>query len=61
MARHNDLGKEGEQAAANYLVKQGYTIRHRNWFFEKFELDIVAEKEGWLVVVETTTTLSIPS
>jgi putative endonuclease len=52
MAQHNDLGKEGEQAAANYLVKKGYTILHRNWFFEKYELDIVAEKDGWLVVVE---------
>lgn len=52
MAQHNDLGKEGEQAATNYLVKQGYIIRHRNWFFEKLELDIVAEKDGWLVVVE---------
>jgi putative endonuclease len=52
MARHNDLGKEGEEAAANYLEKNGYVIRRRNWFFEKFELDIVAEKVGWLVVVE---------
>jgi putative endonuclease len=52
MARHNELGKEGEEAAANYLEKNGYVIRRRNWFFEKFELDIVAEKEGWLVVVE---------
>lgn len=52
MAQHNELGKEGEEAAANYLIKHGYTIRHRNWFAEKLELDIVAEKDGWLVVVE---------
>lgn len=52
MAQHNDLGKEGEDAAAAYLIKNGYSIRHRNWFFGKFELDIVAEKDGWLVVVE---------
>jgi len=61
MARHNDLGKEGEDAAAAYLINNGYIIRRRNWFFEKFELDIVAEKEGWLVVVETKYTLNIPS
>lgn len=52
MARHNDLGKEGEDAAAAYLIKKGYVIRHRNWFFDKFELDIVAEKDHTLVIVE---------
>ncbi|MBP1640464.1 MAG: hypothetical protein H6Q17_2047 [Bacteroidetes bacterium] len=31
MARHNELGKEGEEAAANYLAKNGYIIRRRNW------------------------------
>ncbi len=52
MAQHNELGKEGEEAATNYLIKHGYVIRHRNWFAEKLELDIVTEKDGWLVVVE---------
>ena len=52
MAKHNELGQEGEQSAANYMVKNRYVIRHRNWHAEKLELDIVAEKDGWLVVVE---------
>ena len=55
MALHNDLGKEGEARAANYLMEHGYKIRHTNWFYDKMELDIVAEKEGWLVVVEVKT------
>jgi putative endonuclease len=55
MADHNKIGHEGEVAAANYLIKKGYTIRHTNWFFGKMELDIVAEKEGWLIVVEVKT------
>ena len=28
MAKHNELGKEGENAAAEYLMSKGYSIRH---------------------------------
>ena len=31
MASHNELGKEGENAAVKYLLEKGYEIRHRNW------------------------------
>ncbi|KAA6319399.1 hypothetical protein EZS27_030704, partial [termite gut metagenome] len=31
MAEHNTLGKDGEEAAVNYLLKHNYVIRHRNW------------------------------
>ena len=55
MARHNELGNEGEIFAQNYLKRLGYTIKHVNWTFGKLELDIVAEKDGWLVVVEVKT------
>ncbi len=52
MAEHNKLGAEGEQIAANYLVDKGYAIRERNWRFGKHELDIIAETDDYLVVVE---------
>lgn len=55
MATHNVLGKEGEDAAAAYLVKRGYTLRHRNWRCGHKELDIVAEDHHELVVVEVKT------
>lgn len=55
MAEHNLLGKEGEDLAADYLNRNGYVIRHRNWRFRHLELDIVAEKDGLLVVVEVKT------
>ena len=51
MAKHNELGKEGENAAAEYLMSKGYSIRHRNWHSGKRELDIVAQKDGELIVV----------
>ena len=37
--------EEGENAAAEYLMSKGYSIRHRNWHSGKRELDIVAQKE----------------
>lgn len=54
MAEHNELGKEGEKAAREYLCAKGYKIRHHNWqaLGSKNELDIVAEKDGQLIVVE---------
>ena len=55
MAAHNRLGKEGEDAVAAYLERQGYTILHRNWRKNRLELDIVAMHEVELVVVEVKT------
>ena len=55
MAQHNDLGKEGENFAAAFLEKNGYKILDRNWMFQKAEIDIIAEKEGILAVVEVKT------
>ena len=55
MAQHNDLGNLGEERAQAYLSSKGYKILHTNWVVGKLELDIVAEKDGWLVVVEVKT------
>ncbi|MBK9190664.1 MAG: YraN family protein [Crocinitomicaceae bacterium] len=55
MAYHIELGKAGERMAAEYLVKKGYEILHRNYSFKKSELDIVAKKDDVLIVVEVKT------
>lgn len=55
MAEHNDLGEAGELEAQNYLRTKGYKIRDVKWTSGKLELDIVAEKDGCLVVVEVKT------
>lgn len=55
MAQHNELGKKGESAAIEYLKKNGYQIRHINWYRGHFELDIVAQTESELVIVEVKT------
>lgn len=55
MARHNELGVIGEKAAREHLLGKGYTILDVNWHFAKDELDIIAEYEKFLVVVEVKT------
>ena len=55
MAAHNDFGIVGEDKAVNYLIREGYLILDRNWKSGHKELDIVAEKDETLVVVEVKT------
>lgn len=52
MADHNELGKEAENLAAEYLIKNGYKILVRNFRFKKNEVDIIAEKDNQIIVVE---------
>lgn len=52
MAEHNELGKLGEDLAADYLKKNGYQIVERNWVFQKAEIDIIALKGEVLAIVE---------
>lgn len=59
MAEHNKTGKEGEEEARIHLQKQGYIIRHVNWRFGHYELDIVAEKNNELIIVEVKTRSSM--
>lgn len=50
------LGNLGENLAADYLQKHGYTIRERNYRVPRLgEIDIVAEDAGCLVYVEVRT------
>lgn len=55
MAEHNDLGIRGEQIAVNHLEKNGYTIVEKNWRFGRAEIDIIAQKENTLAIVEVKT------
>lgn len=55
MAQHNQTGKWGEQAVVDHLTSEGYAIRERNWRMGKLEIDIIAEKEGYLAFVEVKT------
>ncbi|MBT8285463.1 MAG: endonuclease [Flavobacteriaceae bacterium] len=52
MRMQNELGRKGEDMAVNWLEKEGYTIKERNYRFGKAEIDIIAQKVGILAVVE---------
>ena len=55
MAKHNELGKKGEDLAIGFLIKNGYAIQERNYRFDKAEVDIIAKKENVLAIVEVKT------
>ena len=57
MAFHNELGKWGEDIAAQYLREKGWYIRHRDWHYGHRDLDIVAidAEASILLVVEVKT------
>lgn len=55
MAEHNELGKLGEKLAVDFLQQNGYEIVETNWTFQKAEIDIIAQKDSVLAVVEVKT------
>ena len=59
MAEHNELGKQGEEQAVDFLQKNGYDILETNWIFQKAEIDIIARKDETLAIIEVKTRSSI--
>ena len=59
MAEHNELGKLGEEMAVEFLKKDGYKIVETNWTFQKAEIDIIAQKENVLAIIEVKTRSSL--
>lgn len=51
MARHNELGKWGEQYAADYLQGLGYDIIERDWRIGHRDIDIIARTSDGTTVV----------
>ncbi|MCW1964457.1 MULTISPECIES: YraN family protein [Chryseobacterium] len=52
MADHNDFGILAEDLAVEHLKKNGYKILVRNFRFQKNEIDIIAEKDNLIIIVE---------
>ncbi len=52
MAEHNELGKQAEDKAVEFLQKKGYTVIARNFRWQKAEIDIIAEHLGMIIIVE---------
>jgi putative endonuclease len=58
MTRNQSIGKWGESAAADYLLERGYEIVARNIRTPYGEIDLIAQKDDFLVFVEVKTRTS---
>ena len=56
---NKDTGFFGENKAAEFLVANEYKILFRNWRYKHLEIDIIAQKEGLLHIVEVKTRSSV--
>jgi putative endonuclease len=52
MAKHNEIGKIGENIAKTFLMKHGFSIVGLNYFTRYGELDIIAKKDNKIRFVE---------
>jgi len=55
MTKSRELGSRGEDTAAEYLERVGYRILDRNWRRRAGEIDIVAESDDVVAIVEVKT------
>ena len=49
MARHNDIGKWGENLAREFYITQGYAIMDNNTHIGHKEIDIIATKGNQII------------
>ena len=55
MKESHELGKTGEDLAIQHLLSKGYSILSKNYVFQKAEIDIIAEINNTIIVVEVKT------
>ena len=59
MAAHNDLGKEGEEMACQWLADRGYIILEKNWKNRHEEIDLITRLDDQIVFIEVKTRSSL--
>ena len=55
MENKTSFGRHGEDLAVEFLLKEGYEIIERNWYFRHNEVDILAKVDNTLVIIEVKT------
>ena len=48
-------GGAGEKKAIDFLIKNEYLILEKNYRFQKAEIDIIAQKENFILFIEVKT------
>ena len=56
---NKEIGLFGENMAISHLSALGFEIMHRNWRYKHLEIDIIANKDNLLHIVEVKTRTSI--
>ena len=59
MAAKDELGRRGEELAAAFLVRAGYSILERNWRCRQGEVDVIAFDGREIAFVEVKTRTSV--
>jgi len=52
-------GAQGEQMAAEYLIQNGYEIIARNYRHKRSEIDLIVQRDNWLIFVEVKTRTNV--
>jgi putative endonuclease len=55
MAKHLEMGAQGEELAKAFLLKKGYLLRAQNWRHKHLEVDLIMQDGNVLVFVEVKT------
>ena len=50
-----ETGSIGENLAAEFLVRKGFRVVERNYRWRKAEIDLIVQREDWLIFVEVKT------
>ena len=59
MAEHNQTGNRGEEIAASFLGKKGFSILHTNFRIGRNEVDLIASMHDTLHFIEVKTKAGI--
>lgn len=55
MSKHIDLGKKGEEMALDFLLKKKYTLLHKNYRYNRGEIDLIFSFNKQMIFVEVKT------
>lgn len=61
MKNTTDIGRYGENAAAEFLKSKNYKILEQNYHASHNEIDIIAENKKYIVFVEVKTRTVVPN
>ena len=50
-----EFGKAGEMLAADFLQQNGYRLLFRNYWCSRGEIDLIAQKDGYIHFIEVKT------